>query len=105
MTVQHHSHRLARTVVAGLAAAALAAPAAVARPIDNTWPPASGDAGTTVAVEPDPAAAGAPVVRTIDAGFDWGSAAIGAGSAGALVVIVGLGGLTYTGRRRIGVAR
>ena len=105
MTVQHRSHRLARTVAAGLAAAALAAPAASARPIDHPRLPASGGAGTAVAVEPDPAAPRVPVVRTIDAGFDWGSAAIGAGGAGALVVIVALGGCAYTGRHRIGVAR
>jgi hypothetical protein len=44
-------------------------------------------------------------VRTTDAGFDWGSAAVGAGSGSALVVIVALGGFAYTGRHRIRVAR
>ena len=46
-----------------------------------------------------------PVVQRIDDGFDWGSAAIGAGSGGALVVIVALGGVGYVARHRIGVAR
>ena len=41
----------------------------------------------------------------IDAGFDWGSAAIGAGGAGALVVLITLGGFAFTSRHRIGVAR
>jgi hypothetical protein len=45
------------------------------------------------------------VVRTVDDGFDWGSAAIGAGGAGALVMVVALGGVAYTTRHRIGVAR
>ena len=52
-------------------------------------------------VEPEQA----PVVQRIDQGFDWGSAAIGAGGAGALVVIVALGGTAYTTRHRVGVAR
>lgn len=104
MSVQHHSQFFASTVAAGLAVAAFVAPAALARPIDDPWPPAAGD-GSVTAVEPEPTAARAPVMRTIDPGFDWGSAAIGAGTAGGLVVIVTLGGLTYTGRRRIGVAR
>ena len=44
-------------------------------------------------------------MQRIDQGFDWGSAAIGAGGAGALVVIVALGGTAYTTRHRVGVAR
>ena len=55
----------------------------------------------TAAVEPDQP----PVVQEIDDGFNWGSAAIGAGATGALVVIVALGGVAYTTRHRIGVAR
>ena len=103
--ITHRSHRLARLLAAGVAASALAAPAAVARPIDGPNQPARPDPGMT-AVEPESAPADAPiVVRHIDAGFDWGSAAIGAGGTGALVVLVSLGGIAVASRRRIGVAQ
>jgi hypothetical protein len=88
----HHSHPIARLVTAGLVAGALAAPAAVAQPI--------ADPQTS-----EPAPSDAPVVRTIDEGFDWGSAAIGAGGAGALFVLVSLGGVTYVARHRAPVPR
>ncbi len=101
MTARHRSHRLTRALAAGVTAAALAAPAAVARPIDGPDEPLRPDPGPTVVVEPEQA----PVVQRIDQGFDWGSAAIGAGGAGALVVIVALGGTAYTTRHRVGVAR
>jgi hypothetical protein len=39
------------------------------------------------------------VTRTIDDGFDWGSAAIGAGGAG-IVLILGAAGLSAAGHRR-----
>jgi negative regulator of sigma E activity len=87
----HHSHRFARVLVAGLAAGALAAPAAVAQPID--------------AQPAEPEAPNAPVVQTIDQGFDWGSAAIGAGGAGAAFILVTLGGVAYVTRGRTRVAR
>jgi hypothetical protein len=49
---------------------------------------------------PEPAPAPAPViVRTVDEGFDVGSAAIGAGGAGALLVLISLGGFAYAGHR------
>jgi len=101
MTARHRSHRLTRALAAGVTAAALVAPPAVARPIDGPDEPVRPDPGPTVVVEPEQA----PVVQRIDQGFDWGSAAIGAGSAGALVVIVALGGAAYTTRHRVGVAR
>ncbi len=43
----------------------------------------------------------------IDNGFDWDSAAIGAGGAGALLLLVSLGGFTYRVRHNdhINVAR
>jgi hypothetical protein len=88
----HHSHRLARLVVAGLATGALAAPAAVAQPLDAQPRAATGS-------EPD-----APVVRTINEGFDWGSAAVGAGGAGAALVL-SLGAFTFVSRDRMRVAR
>jgi hypothetical protein len=83
----HHSHPIARLVTAGLVAGALAAPPAVAQPIDD--PQTS-----------EPAPSDTPVVRTIDEGFDWGSAAIGAGGAGAATVLVSLGGVAYVARHR-----
>ena len=88
----HHSHPIARLVTAGLVAGALAAPAAVAQPIDD--PQTS-----------EPAPSTTPVVRTIDEGFDWGSAAIGAGGAGAVIVLVSLGGVAYVARHRAPVPR
>ena len=44
-------------------------------------------------------------MQQIDDGFDWGSAAIGAGGAGAIVVLISLGGVAYSSRHRITVAR
>lgn len=96
MTAQHRSHRLARVVAAAAGAAALAAPSAVARPIDGPNEPVR-----PVPVELEQA----PVVQEIDDGFDWGSAAIGAGSAGALIVLVSAAGFAYVSRYRVGVAR
>ena len=83
----HHSHPIARLLAAGLVTGALAAPAAVASPI--------ADPQTS-----EPAHSDAPVVRTIDEGFDWGSAAIGAGGAGAAIVL-SLGGLALVSRDRM----
>ena len=37
----------------------------------------------------------APVVPSVDDGFDWASAAIGAGAAGGLILLIGVGGTTY----------
>jgi hypothetical protein len=99
MTI-HRPHRLASLIAAGITAAALAAPAAVARPIDGPNEPIRPGPGPTV-VEPEPSPAPAPVVRMIDDGFDWGSAAIGAGGAGALIVLIALGGFTYASRNRL----
>jgi hypothetical protein len=82
MNAQHSSHRFTRVLAVGLTAAALAAPAASAAPAPLDRP---------VVIEPEPA----PVVQTVDNGFDWDSAAIGAGGAGALLLLVSLGGFTY----------
>jgi hypothetical protein len=93
------SHRITRLATAGLIAGALAAPGASARPAPD--PPIQ-NGGEPVVIEPAPA----PVVQSIDEGFDWDSAAIGAGAAGALVLLIGFGGTTYRHRHdRIGVAR
>jgi hypothetical protein len=86
----HHSHPIARLVTAGLIAGALAAPAAVARPGIDPQPSASAES----------AQSDAPVVRSIDEGLDWGSAAIGAaGGVGAFAIA--LAGTTSLRRRRV----
>jgi hypothetical protein len=90
------SHRITRLVLVGLAVLALAAPAASARPAAPDAQPAE-----TVVVDPAP-----PVVQSVDTGFDWASAAIGAGFAGGIVLLVVWGGVTYRHRHEhIGVAR
>ena len=43
-----------------------------------------------VVIEPEP-----PVAQSIDDGFDWASAAIGAGTTGGLILLIGAGGTTY----------
>lgn len=98
-------HLVVRLLAVGATAAALAAPAAVARPLDGMDDPVRPDPGTTAVVEPEPAPPDPPIVRSVDTGFDWGAAAIGAGGAGALVVLISLGGVAYTSRNRIGAAR
>jgi hypothetical protein len=101
VSTQHRFTRLARLLATAMTAAALAAPAAVARPALDP-PPSAGDRAATTAIEPEPNPAEAPVVvRQIDTAFDWGSAAIGAGGAGALLVLVSLGGFFYATRNRI----
>jgi hypothetical protein len=92
------SHRITRLVTAGLIAGALAAPAASARPV--TDPPIPNGSGP-VFIEPAPA----PVVQSVDEGLDWASAAIGAGAAGGLILLIGVGSSTYRHRREhVGVA-
>jgi len=94
------SHRITRLATAGLVAGALAAPGASARPAPLDPPVAPGS--EPVVIEPAPA----PVVQTVDDGFDWGSAAIGAGVAGGLLLLIGAGGVGYRSRQDdIGVAR
>jgi hypothetical protein len=86
------SHRITRLVLIGLAVLALAAPMASARPAPVDTP--------TGPVQPE-----APVVLSVDDGFDWASAAIGAGIAGGLVLLLVWGGVTYRHRHEhIGVA-
>ena len=89
-------HQLARLLTVAVTAAALAAPPALARPLDGPNEP----------VRPDPfdSVAEPPVVQQIDDGFDWGSAAIGAGGAGAIVVLISLGGVAYSSRHRVHAA-
>jgi hypothetical protein len=99
----HRRSHLQRSIAAGIVAAALAAPAAQAVP---TRDPGTGDTpgsaaidARTVATESD-----APVTTTIDQGFDWGSAAIGAGGASALIVLVSLAGFKLVSRPHTRVA-
>jgi hypothetical protein len=82
------SHRITRLAAAGLIAGALAAPAAHAVPASPDRQPAKRVVG-----EPAP-----PVVQSVDDGFDWASAAIGAGAAGGLVLLIGAGGVSYRQR-------
>jgi hypothetical protein len=101
MTSHRHSN-VKRSIAAGLAAAALAAPAAAQA--GPTIEPGTGDAA--LPTESAPVAPESPAVTTtIDQGFDWGSAAIGAGGAGALIVLITLGGMKYASHGRIRVAR
>jgi hypothetical protein len=86
------SDRITRMVLIGLAVLALAAPVASARPA-----PADPPTGP-IPAEP-------PVVQSVDNGFDMGSAAIGAGVAGGIVLLIVWGGVTYRHRHEhIGVA-
>jgi len=89
------SHRITRLAAAGLIAGALAAPAASARPAGPDTP----NTGEPVVIDPAP-----PVVQSVDDGFDWASAAIGAGAAGGLILLIGAGGVSYRHRHEhIGV--
>jgi hypothetical protein len=91
----HRRSQVQRCLATGIAVAALAAPAAQAAP---SLEPGSKDTSQSSTaevrgVEPEPVAADSPpVTTTIDEGFDWGSAAIGAGGAGALIALAALGG-------------
>jgi len=90
MKVSPHSHRISRVLAAGLVAGALVAPAASAKPASLE----TVERGHQIALELEPA----PVVRTVEKGFDWDSAAIGAGGAGALLLLLAAGGFTYRSR-------
>ncbi len=79
-------HRILRLAAICVVVAAFAAPAASAHPAPYDPQPAE-----RVVVEP-------PVVQSIDQGFDWASAAIGAGIAGGIILLVGWGGVTYRHR-------
>ena len=87
------SHRITRLVLIGLAVLALAAPVASARPAPVDTP--------TGPIPAEP-----PVVQSVDNGFDMGSAAIGAGFAGGIILLIGWGGVTYRHHHEhIGVAQ
>ena len=87
------SNRITRLVLIALAVLAVAAPVASAQPAGPDAQPAD-----RVVIE-------RPVVQSIDQGFDWASAAIGAGVAGALILLISYGGVTYRHRHEhVGVA-
>jgi hypothetical protein len=88
-------HRPHRALAGALAAIAIAVPAAVARPIDTpNW-----SVGPRTPSRSD--AAPAPtIIRTIDDGFDWASAGIGA-SAAAAIVLLSLGAFRAGSRARV----
>jgi hypothetical protein len=79
--------RLSTALGAALAIGALSAPAAHA--VHSTAP-----AGSGPSVEPT-------VTRTVDEGFDLGSAAIGAGSAATILLLGGAGATMVAKRRRV----
>ena len=88
------------SIAIALAAVALAAPAAQARPID---PPLN-----TFTEEELRALAGesaAPRVQSTDPGFDWASAAVGAGAGAGALALITLGGLSTVGRRCLRATR
>ena len=96
MTVSH----ITRFTAIALAACALAAPAAIARPAIEHGNFSGDNAAAVdglVAVDAD-GASQAPVVEQIDAGIDWGSVALGAGIGSMVVLLASAGGMTY--RRR-----
>ena len=84
--------RVARTAGAALATVALLAPAAGARPTPEVVA-VPGPADAPLVEPPAPT-----VTRTLDEGFDWGSAGAGAGAAIA-VVLMSAAGLSLRGPR------
>jgi hypothetical protein len=98
LPLQHRSSRLAGVLAAAVATGALAASPALAGPAVGP------DGGNGASTEPAPAPAPV-IVRSADEGFDVGSAAIGAGGAGALLIVVSLGGLAVASRHRVATVR
>ena len=103
--------RIIRILAAALAATSLGAPAAHAMPDYPTTSPSASEstAADTSTATPTPVSVPGPtVVVEADEGssFDWGSAAIGAGVAAAIVLLGGVGATTAVrhGRFRTGPA-
>jgi hypothetical protein len=87
---------------APLALGAIAAPTAGAHPAEQIQggSPSSGSAPTIRSQVGGPAPT---VTRTTDDGFDWGSAAIGAGGAAAVLLLTGAGASAVSHRHhRVG---
>jgi hypothetical protein len=104
------THRLTRTAAAALTVTALLAPTASAHlPWDERPAPTVAyqampapdriDSGPVAAATPTASQPAPTVTETIDDGFDWGSAAIGAGSAG-LALLLAAAGASAAGHRR-----
>ena len=91
----HSSRRFRHALVGALAIGAISAPAASAV-TGEQFRASSGSDATPTKVSSQPAPT---VTRTIDDGFDLGSAAIGAGSAAA-VLLLGGAGATAVSRHR-----
>jgi hypothetical protein len=89
--------RLSSAIAGALAIGAVTAPAANAI-TDEQWRGGLYRSDSTSAVESSNSPA-PTVTRTVDEGFDLGSAAIGAGSA-ATIVLLGGAGATMVARRR-----
>jgi len=93
--MSHRHQRLTRAAAAALAATALAAPAASAFPAEQVQgtPHSQGDSKSRnpLPVDPNAQAPRPTVTRTIDDGFDTGSAAIGAGGAAAVLALTAAG--------------
>jgi hypothetical protein len=85
-----HTFRITRITAVALAAAAVGAPSANARPTSEP----GGN-------KPGPIAQ--PQFKEIDRGFDFGSAAVGAGGATGVVLLTVAGGMAVTRRRHHGV--
>src|SRR5688500_5224293 len=85
--------RITCSVATALAVAALSAPSAFAIPDYPTGPSPHVDSPAVVAAAaPEPVSVPGPTVvveSDESSGFDWGSAAIGAGILGAIVLIAG----------------
>ena len=94
--------RLTCSLAAALAAAAPAAPAAIAMP-DYPVTPTGADR-TPAAAAPEPVRVPGPtvVVEADEAsGFDWGSAAVGAGVAAAIALLAGAAAMTVARHGRL----
>jgi hypothetical protein len=114
MSSHRRSLRLSRPLAAGIAALALAAPAAQARPAQDPVilpsahhaiaPHGIGQNAAVYWASPDAPTpvkrSDAPQVRSTDTGFDFTSAAVGAAGLG-LIALLAVGMGTLTGRRRM----
>ena len=91
--------RLSSAIAGALAIGALTAPAANAI-TDEQWRGGLYGPDSTPAGESSNPAPAPTVTRTIDDGFDLGSAAIGAGSAAAVLLLGGAGATAVSRHRR-----
>jgi hypothetical protein len=95
----HRRSQVRRSLAAAVAIAALAAPAGHAAPIRD---PGTGDTPGSALIDPKEVVEdqGTPVTTTIDEGFDWGSAAIGAGGAAAALLLSAAGASAVSRRHK-----